>query len=188
LTSETDSEIIAHLIEVERQAGRDMTAAFAAAIGRLRGAYAIAAICAEEPTRLWAAREGSPLVVGLGKGETFIGSDSLALAGLTSKVIYLQEGDWVIASPQGVIIRDRSGCEVTRQIQVSRAVASYADIGEYRHFMEKEIHEQPEAISRTLARLIDPTSSRFQPIDGLDWSSVRRVVFSACGTAFYAAV
>lgn len=184
--SETDSEIIAHLIEVERLKTKDMTAAFVSAIARLRGAYAIAAICEEESSKLWAAREGSPLVVGLGEGETFIGSDSLALAGLTSKVIYLEEGDWIIASPENVTVFDSNGCEVTREVQVSRTVVSVTELGEYRHFMEKEIHEQPEAISRTLARFIDPTSGRFQPLDGLDWSSVRRVVFSACGTAFYA--
>lgn len=185
-TSETDSEVIAHLIESERRSGKDMTAAFANAIGRLSGAYGIAAICADEPDKLWAAREGSPLVVGLGDGETFIGSDALALAGLTRNVIYLEEGDWVVAGPDGPIVRDRGGQQVSRQVQLSRAVAGFADKGEYRHFMEKEIHEQPDALSRTLAAYVDAGAGGFRAFDAVDWRSVRRVVFSACGTAFYA--
>ncbi|MCR9129305.1 MAG: glutamine--fructose-6-phosphate transaminase (isomerizing) [Alphaproteobacteria bacterium] len=184
--SETDSEVIAHLIEAERRSGKDMTAAFSAAIARLRGAYGIAAVCADEPDRLWAAREGSPLVVGLGDGESFIGSDALALAGLTRYVIYLEEGDWVAAGPEGAVVRDRAGREVSRPVQLSRAVAGFADKGEYRHFMEKEIHEQPDALSRTLAGYVDAGAGGFRSGAEIDWRSVRRVVFSACGTAFYA--
>lgn len=184
--SETDSEVIAHLIEAERKAGKAMTAAFAAALRRLRGAYAIAAVCADQPDRLWAAREGSPLVVGLGEGESFIGSDALALAGLTRYVIYLEEGDWVVAGPEGAVVNDRDGREVSRPVQLSRAVAGFADKGEYRHFMEKEIHEQPDALSRTLAAYVDAGSGAFRTGPDIDWPSVRRVVFSACGTAFYA--
>jgi glucosamine--fructose-6-phosphate aminotransferase (isomerizing) len=184
--SQTDSEVIAHLIEAGRKAGQDMTAAFAAAVARLRGAYAIAAVCADEPNRLWAAREGSPLVVGLGEGESFVGSDALALAGLTRYVIYLEEGDWVVAGPEGAVVRDRDGREVSRQVQLSRAVAGFADKGEYRHFMEKEIHEQPDALSRTLAAYVDAGAGAFRAGPDIDWPSVRRVVFSACGTAYYA--
>ena len=185
-TSQTDSEVIAHLIEAGLRPGLDMTDAFAAALKRLQGAYAIAAVCAREPGRLWAAREGSPLVVGLGEGETFIGSDSLALAGLSRHVIYLEEGDRVSAGPDGAVVRDRHGLEVARQVQLSRAVAGFADKGEYRHFMEKEIHEQPDALSHTLSRYVDAGHGQFRPVDGVDWTAVRRVVFSACGTAFYA--
>ena len=185
-TSETDSEVIAHLIEAERASGKPMTEAFAAAVKRLRGAYAIAAVCADEPGLLWAAREGSPLVVGLGEGESYVGSDALALAGLSRYVIYLEEGDWVAAGPQGAVVRDRDGREVSRQVQLSRAVAGFADKGEYRHFMEKEIHEQPDALSRTLGAYVDAGAGAFRSGPAIDWPSVRRVVFSACGTAFYA--
>jgi glucosamine--fructose-6-phosphate aminotransferase (isomerizing) len=184
--SETDSEVIAHLIEAELTAGKSMTDAFDAAVDQFHGAYAIAAICANEPGHIWAAREGSPLVVGLGDGEAFIGSDSLALAGLSSQVVYLEEGDRAVLGPDSVVVRDHGRREVVRQVQVSRAVAGFADKGEHRHFMEKEIHEQPDAISHTLARYLDAESHAFRPIDGLDWTSVRRVVFSACGTAYYA--
>ncbi len=185
-TSETDSEVIAHLIEAERQGGKAMTQAFAAAVARLRGAYAIAAVCGDEPGRLWAAREGSPLVVGLVEGESYVGSDALALAGLSRYVIYLEEGDWVVAGPEGAVVRDRAGREVSRQVQLSRAVAGFADKGEYRHFMEKEIHEQPDALSRTLGAYVDAGAGRFRAGPDIDWPSVRRAVFSACGTAFYA--
>jgi glucosamine--fructose-6-phosphate aminotransferase (isomerizing) len=185
-TSDTDSEVIAHLIEVGLKAGQDMTTAFAAAIARLRGAYAIAALCADEPGRLWAAREGSPLVVGLGDGEAFVGSDALALAGLSRRLIYLEEGDWAVASCEGTIVHDRQGRQVARQVHMSRAIAGFADKGEYRHFMEKEIHEQPDAIARTLSRHVDAHARTFLPAQGVDWVAARRVVLSACGTAYYA--
>ena len=185
-SSETDSEVIAHLIEAELKTGLDMTAAFHAALTRLRGAYAIAAISSDAPGRLWAAREASPLVVGLCEGETYIGSDALALAGLTRRVIYLEEGDWVVAGPDGASVRARDGQPADRPVKLSEAVAGFADKGEYRHFMEKEIHEQPDAISHTLARYVDASGKSFHPVEGVDWSGVKRVVFSACGTAFYA--
>ncbi len=185
-TSDTDSEVIAQLIDAGMKSGLDMTGAFSGAIARLRGAYAIAAMCAEEPGKLWAAREGSPLVIGLGEGEAFIGSDALALAGLSRHVIYLEEGDWAVVSSYGTIVHDRQGREVARQVQLSRAVAGFADKGEYRHFMEKEIHEQPDAISRTLARYVDAETLSFRLAEPGAWTSARRIVLSACGTAYYA--
>ena len=185
-TSDTDSEVIAQLIHANLKSGLDMTAAFSAAIARLRGAYAIAALCADEPGKLWAAREGSPLVIGLGEGEAFIGSDALALAGLSRHVIYLEEGDWAVASRDGTLVYDRAGREVARQVQLSRAVAGFADKGEYRHFMAKEIHEQPDAISRTLARYVDAETLTFRLAEPEVWTSARRIVLSACGTAYYA--
>lgn len=185
-TSDTDSEVIAQLIDAGLKSGLDMTGAFSGAIARLRGAYAIAAMCAEEPGKLWAAREGSPLVIGLGEGEAFIGSDALALAGLSRHVIYLEEGDWAVVSSYGTIVHDRQGREVARQVQLSRAVAGFADKGEYRHFMEKEIHEQPDAISRTLARYVDAETLSFRLAEPGAWTGARRIVLSACGTAYYA--
>jgi len=184
--TETDSEVITQLIASGLDAGLSMTEAFAGALPRLQGAYAIAAACADEPCRLWAARAGSPLVVGLGDGETFLGSDSLALAGWTSRVIYLEEGDWVVASAQGARVFDREGLETARRIQISSAVAGFADKGEHRHFMEKEIHEQPDAVARTLSRFVDTSERRFLTRETADWTGARRLLSSACGTAYYA--
>lgn len=184
--SDTDSEVIAQLIWSGMKTGQSMTDAFQTALGRLRGAYAIAALCESEPDKIWAAREGSPLVVGLGEGETYIGSDSLALAGWTRQVIYLEEGDWCVARTDGTQIFDHENREVVRQVKISNAVAGFADKGEYRHFMEKEIHEQPDAIARTLSHHIDPSDGHFKLDLPIDWSTKSRVLASACGTAFYA--
>ena len=184
--SDTDSEVIAQLIFAGLSAGLTMTEAFSAALPRLKGAYAIAAACADEPDRLWGARAGSPLVVGVGEGESFLGSDSLALAGWTRRVIYLEEGDWVVAGPDGSQIFDQDGREVVRQVQISNAVAGFADKGEYRHFMEKEIHEQPDAVSRTLSRFVDASNHQFLTREVADWAKTGRVLASACGTAYYA--
>ncbi|WP_300540909.1 glutamine--fructose-6-phosphate transaminase (isomerizing) [Maricaulis sp.] len=184
--SQTDSEVIAHLIASGIKSGLNMDEAFSAAVERLRGAYALAAVNAEEPGRIWAARAGSPLVVGIGDGEGFVGSDSLALAGWTNRVIYLEEGDRAVVTSQGARVFDSDGREVVRPVQISRAVAGFADKGEYRHFMEKEIHEQPDAVARTLARYVDIDAGRFRTDALLDWANVDRLVATACGTAYYA--
>ncbi len=184
--SETDSEVVAQLIAAGVDDGLTMTEAFAAALPRLKGAYAIAAAFADEPDRLWGARAGSPLVVGIGEGESFLGSDSLALAGWTRRVIYLEEGDWVVAGPDGAQIFDQDDREVIRQVQISNAVAGFADKGEYRHFMEKEIHEQPDAVSRTLSRFVDAATHQFLTRDAAEWADAGRILASACGTAYYA--
>jgi glucosamine--fructose-6-phosphate aminotransferase (isomerizing) len=184
--SETDSEVIAKLIQAGMDSGQPMTQAFAAAIKRLRGAYGLAALCETEPGQIWAAREGSPLVVGLGEGETFIGSDSLALAGWSRRVIYLEEGDWCCVTPQGARVFDCDDREVVRQVKISSAVVGFADKGGFRHFMEKEIHEQPDSVARTLSQHIDPQSGQIKLDLPIDWNSIGRVHASACGTAFYA--
>lgn len=184
--SDTDSEVIAHLIHQGLKTGQTMTEAFAASLEKLRGAYAIAAVCESEPGKIWAARSGSPLVVGLSDGEMFVGSDALALAGWTQRVIYLEEGDWVVGSPEGACVYDHDGREIARPIQFSNAVAGLVDKGGYRHFMEKEIHEQPEAMSRTLSAFIDASSGQFLKTSNHDWSQTRRLLASACGTANYA--
>lgn len=183
--SDTDSEVIAHLIHDGLKSGQTMTEAFAATLDQLRGAYAIAAVCEDEPGKIWAARSGSPLVVGLGDGEMFLGSDALALAGWTQRVIYLEEGDWFVGSPEGARVFDRDRQEIVRPIQVSNAVAGLVDKGGYRHFMEKEIHEQPEAVSRTLSAFIDASSGQFLETCDHDWSQTQRLLASACGTANY---
>jgi len=184
--SQTDSEVVAHLITSRLNAGMTMDAAFAATVGQLRGAFALAAINADAPGAIWVARAGSPLVVGIGDGEGYIGSDSLALAGWTNRVIYLEEGDRAIVTAQGARVFTASGDEVVRPVQYSSAVAGFADKGEYRHFMEKEIHEQPDAVARTISRYLDIDAGRFRTNDLLDWANIGRLVATACGTAFYA--
>jgi len=182
----TDSEVIAHLISSGLKQGLDMDAAFAHAVGKLRGAYALAALNADAPGALWVTRSGCPLVVGLGEGEAFVGSDSLALAGWTNKVIYLEEGDQAKVTVEGVSVFDAEGRPTNRQVHVSRAVAGFADKGEYRHFMEKEIHEQPDAVAHTLSRYIDVDAGRVRSDALLEWAQVGRLLSTACGTAFYA--
>ncbi len=187
--SDTDSEVIAHLIDANLRDGLSVREAFHAALKRLKGAFAVAVICEDRPDTLYVARRGSPLVVGLGEGgENFIGSDALALAGWTRRVIYLDEGDWAVVSPDDVSVYDLDGNEVERPAQISNAVPGFADKGEYRHFMEKEIHEQPDAVGRTLANYVDATASEFTAVDSSHWTNARRLVASACGTAFYAAI
>lgn len=184
--SDTDSEVIAQLIHQGLHSGQTMTEAFATTLEQLRGAYAIAAVCESEPGKVWAARSGSPLVVGLGNGEMFLGSDALALAGWTQRVIYLEEGDWVVGGPEGARVFDQDGRDIARPIQFSNAAAGLVDKGGYRHFMEKEIHEQPEAVSRTLSAFIDASSGQFLESCDHDWTKIRRLLASACGTANYA--
>jgi glucosamine--fructose-6-phosphate aminotransferase (isomerizing) len=184
--SQTDSEVIGHLIGSFLAAGHPMDDAFTLAVERLRGAYALAAINSDEPSRIWVARAGSPLVVGLGDGEGFVGSDALALAGLTNRVIYLEDGDRAVVTPQGARVVDATGQEIIRPVHISRAAAGFADKGEYRHFMEKEIHEQPDAVARTLSRYLDVDSGHFSTDDLLDWANVNRLIITACGTACYA--
>ncbi|WP_421860427.1 glutamine--fructose-6-phosphate transaminase (isomerizing) [Oceanicaulis sp.] len=182
----TDSEVIAHLIAAGLKQGLDMAAAFHAAVDRLRGAYALAALNVDEPGALFVARSGCPLVVGLGDGEGYVGSDSLALAGWTNKVIYLEEGDRAVVTADDVRILDAAQRPANREVHVSRAVAGFADKGEYRHFMEKEIHEQPDAIAHTLSRYVDVDAGRFNTGELLDWAKINRLLSTACGTAFYA--
>jgi len=183
----TDSEVIAHLIAFGLGRGLDMAAAFHAAVDRLRGAYALAVLNRDEADALYVARSGCPLVVGLGETEGYVGSDSLALAGWTNKVIYLEEGDRAIVTAGDVRIVDDAQRPANREVHVSRAVAGFADKGEYRHFMEKEIHEQPDAIAHTLSRYVDIDAGRFTTDGLLDWKEVSRLLGTACGTAFYAA-
>ena len=189
LESDTDSEVIAHLIDRELAAGLAPETAFASALARLTGAFAIAAVISGEDGLVLAARQGSPLAVGTASGETFVGSDALALAPFTRDVTYLEEGDWVIARPGAFQIRDASGAPVTRPVTRSAVSADLASKGEFRHFMEKEIHEQPESISRTIAHYLDPLTQTVAL--GAELSellgSASRLVFTACGTAHYAA-
>ena len=185
--SDTDTEVIAHLISHEMKKGADPIAATKTSLARLRGAFALAIIFAGHDNLMIGAREGSPLAIGHGDGETYLGSDAIALAPFTSRITYLEEGDWAILTREKVEVCDRHGRRVDRPEITSSASGFLVDKGNHRHFMLKEIHEQPEVISHTLTNYIDMGEERVAfPDIGIDLASVTRVTISACGTAYYA--
>src|SRR5947199_7615230 len=153
--SETDTEVIAHLVTDEMKSGKSPAEAVKAALPRLRGAFALAFLFAGEENLLIGARKGSPLAVGYGDGEMFLGSDAIALAPFTDSISYLEEGDWAVVRRGGVEVRDAAGNKVQRLVQKSNASAFLVDKGNHRHFMAKEIHEQPEVVGHTLAHYLD---------------------------------
>ncbi|NNL88630.1 MAG: glutamine--fructose-6-phosphate aminotransferase, partial [Marinicaulis sp.] len=159
--SETDTEVCAQLItrymERENLSPKD---AFEKALSRLRGAFALAAIVSGEDDLLLAARLGSPLAIGRGEGEMFVGSDAFALAPFTNRITYLEEGDWAVISRAGAQIFNREGKRANRAEIVSNASSAMVDKAGHRHFMAKEIHEQPEVIGHTLSRYVDPVAKR----------------------------
>ena len=186
-TSDTDTEVIAHLITRELRAGKDPVQATQQALKRLEGAFALAMIFRGHSDLMIVARQGSPLAIGYGEGEMFVGSDALALAPFTDEVSYLEDGDWAVLTRQGVAIRDRKGQAVNRPVNRSLATALLVDKGNHRHFMAKEIHEQPEVVGHTLASLVDLSASRIAfPQLPFDFARLPRLSMSACGTAFYA--
>jgi glucosamine--fructose-6-phosphate aminotransferase (isomerizing) len=186
-TSDTDTEVIAHLITHELKAGGDPVRAVYNTLKRLEGAFALAMIFRGYNDLMIVARQGSPLALGYGNGEMFVGSDAIALAPFTDAIAYLEDGDWAVLTRQGVAIRDRDGRAVERPITRSLASALLIDKGNYRHFMAKEIHEQPEVIGHTLAAYVDFATSRIDiPALPFDFANVNRLSLSACGTAFYA--
>ena len=154
-TSDTDTEVIAHLVTRELKAGNDPVRATFHTLRRLEGAFAIAMIFRGFNDLMIVARQGSPLAIGYGKGEMFVGSDALALAPFTDEVCYLEDGDWAVLTREGVAIRDRAGNPVQRPMARSLATALLVDKGNHRHFMAKEIHEQPEVVGHTLASTVD---------------------------------
>jgi glucosamine--fructose-6-phosphate aminotransferase (isomerizing) len=186
-SSETDTEVVAHLVTQEMNDGRSPEAAVAAALPRLRGAFALAFLFEGEPDLLVGARKGSPLAVGYGKGEMYLGSDALALAPFTDTISYLEEGDWAVLRRDGVEVRDAGGNKVARAVQKSMASALLVDKGNYRHFMAKEIHEQPEVVGHTLAHYLDMAAEQVRmPKLPFDFRDINRITISACGTAYYA--
>ena len=186
-TSDTDTEVIAHLITRELRAGKDPVQAVQQTLKRLEGAFALAMIFRGHNDLMIAARQGSPLAIGYGDGEMFVGSDALALAPFTDAVSYLEDGDWAVLTREGVAIRDRKGNAVKRPVNRSLATALLVDKGNHRHFMAKEIHEQPEVVGHTLASLVDLSASRVEiPELPFDFARLPRLSMSACGTAFYA--
>jgi len=186
--SETDTEVVAHLVTAEMAKGKSPVEAVGAALKQLRGAFALAFIFAGENDLMIGARKGSPLAVGYGSGEMYLGSDAIALAPFTDQVCYLEDGDWAIVTHAGVEIRDAQGRNVERPVITSTASSQLVDKGNHKHFMAKEIHEQPEVVGHTLAHYIDMTTERVRlPVElPFDWNNLKRISISACGTAFYA--
>jgi glucosamine--fructose-6-phosphate aminotransferase (isomerizing) len=185
--SETDTEVVAHLVSEQVEAGRSPQDAVRAVLPRLRGAFALAIAFRGHPELLIGARLGSPLVVGYGDGETYLGSDALALAPLTQKIAYLDEGDWVVITREGATIYDKDNSEVTREITTSGASAAEIEKGHYRHFMQKEIFEQPTVVAQTLRSYLRPLEQEVAlPQMDFDISGIDRVTIVACGTSYYA--
>ncbi|HEY8263261.1 MAG TPA: glutamine--fructose-6-phosphate transaminase (isomerizing) [Methyloceanibacter sp.] len=186
-TSDTDTEVIAHLISREMKSGSDPVRATFNTLKRLQGAFAIAMIFRGYNDLMIVARQGSPLAIGIGKGEMFVGSDAIALAPFTDEIVYLEDGDWAVLTRAGIAIRDRDGNAVERPASRSQAAALLVDKGNHRHFMAKEIHEQPEVVGHTLAAYVDLATSAVElPKLPFDFAKLSRLTISACGTAYYA--
>jgi glucosamine--fructose-6-phosphate aminotransferase (isomerizing) len=186
-SSETDTEVVGHLVARELEAGASPETAVAAVLPRLHGAFALALLFRSDPDLLIGARLGAPLTVGFGEGANYLGSDALALAGLTQQIAYLEEGDWVVVRRDGVRIFDRHNQPVERPIVASGVSAALTEKGNYRHFMLKEIHEQPLVVAQTLKSYLKPLAGEVAlPVPDFDVSSIRRVQIVACGTSFYA--
>ena len=186
--TETDTEVVAHLVTEEMRCGRAPREAVAAALPRLRGAFALAFLFEGEEDLLIGARQGAPLAVGYGDGEMYLGSDALALAPFTDTITYLEDGDWVMLTHAGADFRDTAGLPVQRTRQRSQASAYLIDKGNHRHFMAKEIHEQPEVVGRTLAHYLDMSEGAVRlPFElPFDPSELTSITICACGTAYYA--
>ena len=185
--SETDTEVVAHLVSEQVEAGLSPQDAVKAVLPKLRGAFALAIAFRSHPDLLIGARLGSPLVVGYGEGETFLGSDALALAPLTQKIAYLDEGDWVIVTREGAEIFDKDNKPVTREVTTSGVSAAAIEKGNYRHFMQKEIFEQPTVVAQTLRSYLRGVERQVAlPQMDFDLSDIKRITIVACGTSYYA--
>ncbi|MGB3875599.1 MAG: glutamine--fructose-6-phosphate transaminase (isomerizing) [Shinella zoogloeoides] len=186
-TTQTDTEVVAQLVAKFRREGLGRREAMHAMLRRVTGAYALAVIFEDDPSTIMAARSGPPLAIGHGRGEMFLGSDAIALAPFTSEISYLVDGDWAVIGRDGAFIFDMDGNRVERPKQVSSAAAYLIDKGNHRHFMEKEIHEQPEAISHALSHYVDFLAHTVRPVAAdIDFAKVPSLAISACGTAYLA--
>ena len=184
--SETDTEVVAHLVARELERGLAPRDAVASVLPRLHGAFAMAFLFASDPDLIIGARLGAPLTVGYGVDENYLGSDALALAPLTQKIAYLEEGDWCAVSREGVEIFDHDNAPVTRAVTHSGLTGAMITKGNYRHFMLKEIHEQPVVVAQTLQSYLRPVEAQVAlPQMDFDLSAVTRVLIVACGTASY---
>jgi glucosamine--fructose-6-phosphate aminotransferase (isomerizing) len=184
--SETDTEVIAALIDWELESGKPPVEALKAALDQLSGAYAIGVLIDGESELIMGARKGSPLVVGYGKDEMFLGSDALAVGPFTNEIAYLEEGDYVAIDHKSAQIFDVTGKPVTRDIRTVAASAALVEKGNYRHFMEKEIHDQPEGCQRTIAAYVDTLTDRTAMPGGVDFAQLDRIQIVACGTSYIA--
>ncbi len=184
--TETDTEVVSHLVDEALEKGLSPKDAFSQSLKKLKGAYAFGVIIDDHPEHIYCARAGSPLALGIGEDEMYLGSDAMALAQLTSKLIYLEEGDWAIMTPTSYEIYDVNDKKVEREVTILTGGPAMAEKGNYRHFMLKEMYEQPETIGRTLSNYIDEYRLGANVPDGLDFSKFDRVILIACGTACYA--
>ncbi len=186
--TQTDTEVVAHLIARERQRGKTPREAVKAVLSRLEGAFALAILFKGESNLLIGARKGSPLAIGHGNGEMFLGSDAIALAPFTNKVTYLEDGDWAVLTRTSVEIFDSQNRPVKRAMSFSQASAMLVDKGNHRHYMAKEIAEQPEVIGHTLAEYVDFAERAIRLPESLpfDFATLDRITITACGTASYA--
>jgi len=186
-TSQTDTEVVAHLISREIEQGAQPHEAVSRTLKRLHGAFSLAILCRQYPDMLIGARLGSPLVVGYGEDETYLGSDALALAPLTQKIAYLEEGDWVVITRDGTQIYDKDDSPVQRPVTHSGASAASVEKGNHRHYMQKEIFEQPIVVAQTLQSYLRPLEQKVAlPDMEFSFASVPRITIVACGTSYYA--
>lgn len=184
--SETDTEVVAHLIDAALDAGAAPVEAIRDVVGRLTGAFALAVMIEGEDALLFGARKGAPLIAGLSQTAGFIASDPLALSGEAQSLIYLQEGDIAVMRPGEARVLDRSGETVDRERQPAPTSHVAAERGNYRHFMQKEIYDQPDVVGRTGSHYFDAVSNTVRPVDGIDFSAVNRLLIVGCGTAAFA--
>src|SRR5665213_1085688 len=186
--TDTDTEVIAQLIEGELGRGLDPKAAVRVVLHRLTGAFSLAILFEGEDDLIIGARRGAPLAIGYGHDEMFFGSDAVALAPFTDRVSYLEDGDWAVLTRRGATIYDAGDNEVERSIVHTVASSLLVDRGNYRHFMAKEIHEQPEVVGHTLAHYLDFSAGKAAlPEDfTVDFAALDRLSITACGTAYYA--
>ena len=187
--SQTDTEVVAHLFNSYLSTEKSPTAAFQKTLAQLVGAFALCVIIEGETDLMFGARLGSPLVIGLGDGENYIGSDAMALAGLSNKLIYLEEGDWAQISHSEVQLFDGNGKSVTRATTHSQVAATLVDKGNHRHFMQKEIFEQPIVVAQALGRYLNPNEGKITlPDMPFNLAGVGKITLVACGTSYYAAL
>ncbi|BBF71181.1 glutamine--fructose-6-phosphate transaminase (isomerizing) [Sphingomonas bisphenolicum] len=185
--SQTDTEVVAHLVSELVEQGASPQEAVAQVLPRLHGAFALAIAFRSHPDMLIGARLGSPLVVGYGEGETYLGSDALALAPLTQRIAYLEEGDWVVVTADGAAIFDKDNRPVERPVTISGVSGAMIDKGNHRHFMQKEIYEQPVVVAQTLRSYLRRMENEVaMPDMEFDLGAVKRITIVACGTSYYA--
>jgi glucosamine--fructose-6-phosphate aminotransferase (isomerizing) len=187
-SSDTDTEVVAHLVNSYLLKGASPQEAVKASLPQLRGAFALAFVFRGHGDLMIGARRGSPLAIGHGSGEMYLGSDAIALAPFTDSISYLEDGDWVVLTRDGGVIYDASGTVVNREVLKSGASSFLVDKANYRHFMAKEIHEQPEVVGHTLARYVDMSTEQVMlPLKlPFDFKDIQRISITACGTASYA--